>query len=99
MFGKDDVQGDSLCDAVLRIERSGPEEMHWSIVDLPGLVQNTQARKRQSEMANGTHSTQKGPMSTSTKGAIAESIVRKYLDNPRNIVLYVFSRPLVAFKD
>ncbi|KAL4955828.1 P-loop containing nucleoside triphosphate hydrolase protein [Aspergillus filifer] len=89
MFGKDDVQGDSLCDAVLRIERSGPDEMHWSIVDLPGLVQNTQSRKRQSGMTNGTHPTHKGVMSMSTKGAIAESIVRKYLDNPRNIVLLV----------
>ncbi|KAL4790885.1 hypothetical protein BDV19DRAFT_393618 [Aspergillus venezuelensis] len=63
--------------------------MHWSIVDLPGLVQNTQSRKMQSGMTNGTHPTHKGPMSMSTKGAIAESIVRKYLDNPRNIVLLI----------
>ncbi|KAL4939797.1 hypothetical protein BDV06DRAFT_198064 [Aspergillus oleicola] len=89
MFGKDDVHGDSLCDAVLRIERSGPEEMHWSIVDLPGLVQNTHSRNRQTGMSNGVHQAQKGMMSTSTKGAIAESIVRKYLDNPRNIVLLI----------
>ncbi|KAL4962706.1 putative dynamin family GTPase [Aspergillus stella-maris] len=89
MFGKDDVQGDSLCDAVLRIERSGPDEMHWSIVDLPGLVQNTQSRKRHPGMANGTHPTPNGPMSMTTKGAIAETIVRKYLDNPRNIVLLI----------
>ncbi|GFF60215.1 interferon-induced GTP-binding protein Mx [Aspergillus udagawae] len=27
----------SLSDATLRIERSGPDEMHWTIVDLPGL--------------------------------------------------------------
>lgn len=36
----DDQPGESigLSDATLRIERSGPNEKHWSIVDLPGLI-------------------------------------------------------------
>ncbi|KAL4928136.1 putative dynamin family GTPase [Aspergillus undulatus] len=54
MFGKDHAQADSLCDATLRIERSGPDEMHWSIVDLPGLVQNTQAKAKDNARTNGT---------------------------------------------
>ncbi|KUL91433.1 hypothetical protein ZTR_01521 [Talaromyces verruculosus] len=40
IFGDEGKADQTLSDAILRIERSGPDEMHWTIVDLPGLVQN-----------------------------------------------------------
>lgn len=78
MFGSEQPNGKAaappLCDSKLRIERSGPDEMHWSIVDLPGL-----SRK---EHVAGTNEDARA-----TKSAIAESIVRRHLSNERNIVL------------
>ncbi|KAL2812424.1 P-loop containing nucleoside triphosphate hydrolase protein [Aspergillus granulosus] len=64
--GKDKI----LCDATLRIERSGPDEMHWTIVDLPGLIRRSTG-------------------SQSSNSVIAEDIVRRRLQNERNIVLQV----------
>ncbi|KAL4886445.1 P-loop containing nucleoside triphosphate hydrolase protein [Aspergillus karnatakaensis] len=86
MFGKDHVKGDTLCDATLRIERSGPDEMHWSIIDLPGLIRNSHTANKAAHLANGT--TPNGTSPTS-KATIAESIVREYLQNERNIVLLI----------
>ncbi|RDW90545.1 putative dynamin family GTPase [Aspergillus mulundensis] len=83
IFEKDTVKSDRLSDAVLRIERSGPDEMHWSIVDLPGLVRNGA-----STMPNGSPTTGNG-VTSATDGAIAEALVRKYMQNERNIVLLV----------
>ncbi|KAL4910272.1 hypothetical protein BDW74DRAFT_186358 [Aspergillus multicolor] len=83
IFEKNAVKSDRLSDAVLRIERSGPDEMHWSIVDLPGLVRNGT-----STMTNGTSSARNG-VSPATDGAIAEAVVREYMQNERNIVLLV----------
>uniref|UniRef100_A0A093XEB0 Interferon-induced GTP-binding protein Mx1 n=1 Tax=Talaromyces marneffei PM1 TaxID=1077442 RepID=A0A093XEB0_TALMA len=37
IFGDEGKADQTLSDAILRIERSGPNEMHWTIVDLPGL--------------------------------------------------------------
>ncbi|GFG16095.1 interferon-induced GTP-binding protein Mx [Aspergillus udagawae] len=37
------LSDESLSDATLRIERSGPDEMHWTIVDLPGLKRKDRA--------------------------------------------------------
>jgi len=83
MFGEEELNGKAatppLCDATLRIERSGPDEMHWSIVDLPGLVKRGGSWK---EEIAGTDE-----VAPATKSAIAESIVRRHLSNERNIVL------------
>ncbi|KAL4912289.1 P-loop containing nucleoside triphosphate hydrolase protein [Aspergillus aurantiobrunneus] len=87
MFGKDQAKDDALCDATLRIERSGPDEIHWSIVDLPGLIRNSYKANQAGDLTNGV-SPQHG-MSVSTKATIAENIVRSYLDNKRNIVLLI----------
>ena len=38
-----------LSDSTLRIERSGPNEQHWSIIDLPGLIQGDKYVNFQSE--------------------------------------------------
>ncbi|GFF21979.1 interferon-induced GTP-binding protein Mx [Aspergillus udagawae] len=64
----------SLSDATLRIERSGPDEMHWTIVDLPGLKKKDRASE---EDANAQ-----------TNAAVAMELARSYLANERNIVLY-----------
>ncbi|KAL2824858.1 P-loop containing nucleoside triphosphate hydrolase protein [Aspergillus cavernicola] len=79
MFGKHQRGDKTLCDATLRIERSGPDELHWSIKDLPGLI-----RKGGSAQAvpNGD-----SPRLSNT--TIAEEIVRETLRNERNIVLVV----------
>ncbi|KAL4987610.1 P-loop containing nucleoside triphosphate hydrolase protein [Aspergillus falconensis] len=90
IFEKEMAKSDRLSDAVLRIERSGPDEMHWSIVDLPGLIRNGTSTKASPNgtLANGSSSTHKG-VPSATDGAIAEALVREYMQNERNIVLLV----------
>ncbi|GFF56717.1 interferon-induced GTP-binding protein Mx [Aspergillus udagawae] len=65
----------SLSDATLRIERSGPDEMHWTIVDLPGLKRNDRASGEEAH--------------AQTNAAVALELARSYLANERNIVLVV----------
>jgi hypothetical protein len=74
----------TLSDATLRIERSGPDEMHWTIVDLPGLLQNGEkpGDRKSSSAPNGRRASH--PRSNA---AIAEGLVRTYLSNERNIVM------------
>jgi hypothetical protein len=58
--------------------------MHWTIVDLPGLVQNrgkSSAPKR--IITNGGHSNH------TDNAKLAKDLVRSFLENERNIVLYV----------
>ncbi|KAL4759650.1 putative dynamin family GTPase [Aspergillus foveolatus] len=90
IFEKDMAKSDRLSDAVLRIERSGPDEMHWSIVDLPGLIRNGGLTKGPTNgtLTNGSSSTHNG-VPSDTDGAIAEAVVREYMQNERNIVLLV----------
>ncbi|GIJ81559.1 hypothetical protein Asppvi_000058 [Aspergillus pseudoviridinutans] len=64
----------SLSDATLRIERSGPDEMHWTIVDLPGLKRKGRASEEDAH--------------AQTDAAVALELARSYLANERNIVLY-----------
>ncbi|RAO65447.1 uncharacterized protein BHQ10_001459 [Talaromyces amestolkiae] len=74
----------TLSDAILRIERSGPNEMHWTIVDLPGLVQNRGKLSASKKIvANG------GESSHTNNAKIAKDLVRSFLENERNIVLWV----------
>lgn len=82
------MKSDRLSDAVLRIERSGPDEMHWSIVDLPGLIRNGGLTKGHTNgtLTNGSSSTH-NMVPSDTDGAIAEAVVREYMQNERNIVL------------
>ncbi|KAL6236461.1 hypothetical protein BDW75DRAFT_250117 [Aspergillus navahoensis] len=88
IFEEEMAKSDRLSDAVLRIERSGPDEMHWSIVDLPGLIRNGTSTKASTNgtLANGPSSTHQG-VPSATDGAIAEAVVREYMQNERNIVL------------
>ncbi|KAL4999594.1 P-loop containing nucleoside triphosphate hydrolase protein [Aspergillus recurvatus] len=92
IFEKDMAKSDRLSDAVLRIERSGPDEMHWTIVDLPGLIRNGTSTKvpvpPNGTLANGSSATHNG-VPSATDGAIAEALVREYMQNERNIVLLV----------
>lgn len=90
IFGEEGKTDQTLSDAILRIERSGPNEMHWTIVDLPGLVQNrgkSSASKR--IVTNGDHSNH------TDNAKIAKDLVRSFLENERNIVLYVATSPVV----
>ncbi|KAL3468557.1 P-loop containing nucleoside triphosphate hydrolase protein [Aspergillus heterothallicus] len=80
-----------LCDATLRIERSGPDEMHWTIVDLPGLIRS---KVRVNGAAVGDGGINGGPVTNGEAPAalnavVAEDIVRKKLQGERNIVLLV----------
>ncbi|EED24030.1 dynamin, putative [Talaromyces stipitatus ATCC 10500] len=85
IFGDDNGAGQTLSDAILRIERSGPNEMHWTIVDLPGLVQN----RGESSLASKRAMTN-GKSGIHTDNAkIAKDLVRSFLENERNIVLWV----------
>ncbi|KAL4814088.1 P-loop containing nucleoside triphosphate hydrolase protein [Aspergillus spinulosporus] len=90
IFEKDMAKSDRLSDAVLRIERSGPDEMHWSIVDLPGLIRNGGLTKGppNGTLANGSSSTHHA-VPSDTDGAISEALVREYMQNERNIILLV----------
>ncbi|KAJ6161601.1 hypothetical protein N7485_009831 [Penicillium canescens] len=78
----------SLSDATLRIERSGPDEMHWTIIDLPGLIRGDKKNPKEHGLngANGD-----GPEDTSMRmnAAVASDLARRYLSNNRNIVLVV----------
>jgi GTPase SAR1 family protein len=72
----------SLSDATLRIERSGPDEMHWTIVDLPGLIRKGQKSKKQNGVSEEEAHAQ-------PNAAVAWELARSYLANERNIVLVV----------
>ncbi|KAF7587219.1 hypothetical protein BBP40_007532 [Aspergillus hancockii] len=78
----------SLSDATLRIERSGPDEMHWTIVDLPGLIRKAQKSKKQNGI-NATDRPSEEEPQTQTNAAVATELARSYLANERNIVLVV----------
>ncbi|KAJ5114720.1 hypothetical protein NUU61_000479 [Penicillium alfredii] len=77
----------SLSDATLRIERSGPDEMHWTITDLPGLIRSD--KKKREHMPNGAigDGSEDAPMQMNA--AVASDLARAYLTNDRNIVLVV----------
>ncbi|EFR05474.1 hypothetical protein MGYG_08487 [Nannizzia gypsea CBS 118893] len=71
-----------LSDATLYIERSGPDEMHWTIIDLPGLIEN------RGQGQDGSTAADKR-LRPRTNATIAEGLVRTYLSNERNIVIVV----------
>ncbi|KAJ6016224.1 hypothetical protein N7540_010815 [Penicillium herquei] len=77
----------SLSDATLRIERSGPDEMHWTIVDLPGLIRGD--KKKKQPVVKGTKGEVLDDKSMQMNAAVASELARGYLANERNIVLVV----------
>ncbi|EED18923.1 dynamin family GTPase, putative [Talaromyces stipitatus ATCC 10500] len=85
IFGDDNGAGQTLSDAILRIERSGPHEMHWTIIDLPGLVQN----RGESSLASKKTVTNAKQGNHTDNAKIAKDLVRSFLENERNIVLWV----------
>ncbi|KAL3493149.1 P-loop containing nucleoside triphosphate hydrolase protein [Aspergillus germanicus] len=85
--GKTEKKTKTLCDATLRIERSGPDEMHWTIVDLPGLIRSGGGGSA-SASGNGGPVTN-GDAPSAINALVAEEIVRRRLRNERSIVLLV----------
>ncbi|KAJ1711523.1 dynamin family GTPase [Aspergillus flavus] len=78
----------TLSDATLRIERSGPDEMHWTIVDLPGLIRGKKSGKGVdvlNDAGNGVNE----ESHVRNNAAVAEELARTYLNNERNIILVV----------
>ncbi|MCJ1384495.1 hypothetical protein MMC17_007612 [Xylographa soralifera] len=98
-IGKDSRWDTGLSDATLRIERSGPNEMHWSIVDLPGLIQGKKYINMLQENGSSYGTLDSGPQklpsrspspeSSTSDITVAEDLVRTYLKNERSIVLAV----------
>ncbi|KAE8391222.1 P-loop containing nucleoside triphosphate hydrolase protein [Aspergillus alliaceus] len=78
----------TLSDATLRIERSGPDEMHWTIVDLPGLIRGGKSGKGEKASENSSNTLNAEPPGQNN-AAVAEQLARTYLDNERNIILVV----------
>jgi hypothetical protein len=57
--------------------------MHWTIVDLPGLVQN----RGKSSSASKRIVNNDGHNNHTNNAKIAKDLVRSFLENERNIVL------------
>jgi hypothetical protein len=86
--GKTEKKTKTLCDATLRIERSGPDEMHWTIVDLPGLIRSGRGGSTTSASASGNGGpVTNGDAPSAMNALVAEDIVRRRLRNERSIVL------------
>ncbi|KAJ5621555.1 hypothetical protein N7528_006338 [Penicillium herquei] len=77
----------SLSDATLRIERSGPDKMHWTIIDLPGLIRGD--KKKKEPVVKGKKVDALDDKSMQMNAAVASELARGYLANERNIVLVV----------
>ncbi|MCJ1391381.1 hypothetical protein MMC18_004245 [Xylographa bjoerkii] len=98
-IGKDSRLDTGLSDATLRIETSGPNEKHWSIVDLPGLIQGKKyINMRQDDRSSygkrdaspeNLPSGSPSPESSTSDITVAEDLVRTYLKNERSIILAV----------
>jgi hypothetical protein len=70
--------------STLRIIRSGPNETNFTIVDIPGLVRGFCPfqycfSRPNIKIGNESH----------TEHRTAKSLVEKYLNNPRSIIVYV----------
>lgn len=68
--GEQSTTGARFADDVLRIELSGPNHSHFSVVDVPGLFQAATVYQ------------------TEEDGKMVEALVRRYIDDPRTIILY-----------
>ncbi|KAJ5707565.1 hypothetical protein N7488_007366 [Penicillium malachiteum] len=77
----------SLSDATLRIERSGPDEMHGTIIDLPGLIRGD--KKKKEPVVKDKKVDALDDKSMQMNAAVASELARGYLANERNIVLVV----------
>lgn len=80
----------TLSDATLRIERSGPDEMHWTIVDLPGLIRKDTHKRKPTAKEQGLNRINgQSEDETGMNAAVAWELARSYLANDRNIILQV----------
>jgi hypothetical protein len=71
--------------STLRIIRSGPNETNFTIVDIPGLVRGFRPLQYFSSSSNTCTGNDTPEYRT------AKSLVEKYLNNPRSIIVYVNS--------
>lgn len=73
-LGDKDSKGDrgTFSEDVLRLEICGPEQEHFSVVDVPGIFRKT---------TEG--------MTTKADKEMVKAMVRRYMDNPRSIMLTV----------
>jgi hypothetical protein len=85
--GNTEKKTKTLCDATLRIERSGPDEMHWTIVDLPGLIRSGRGGSASASGSGNGGPVTNGEAPSATNALVAEDIVRRRLRNERSIVL------------
>jgi hypothetical protein len=67
-----DPTPETFSDDVLSIEKSGPEQEHFSVVDVPGIFRKTTAG-----------------VTTKADQVKVEAMVRRYMENPRSIILAV----------
>ncbi|MCJ1320535.1 hypothetical protein MMC15_005875 [Xylographa vitiligo] len=98
-IGKDSRLDTGLSDATLRIETSGPNEMHWSIVDLPGLIQGKKYINMRQDGGSSYGKLDSGSQNLPSRSpspepptsdiTVAEDLVRTYLKNERSIILAV----------
>ncbi|OOF98716.1 hypothetical protein ASPCADRAFT_204471 [Aspergillus carbonarius ITEM 5010] len=90
IFGDHHDRKMTLSDATLRIERSGPDEMHWTIVDLPGLIRKDTHKKKSAVKEQGSLGINgQSEDETGMNAAVAWELARSYLANDRNIILIV----------
>lgn len=73
-LGDQDTKGDrgTFSEDVLRLEICGPDQEHFSIVDVPGIFR---------KLTPG--------VTTEADKKMVEAMVRRYMDNPRSIMLTV----------
>jgi hypothetical protein len=73
-LGDKDRKGDrgTFSEDVLRLEICGPDQEHFSVVDVPGIFRKT---------TEG--------ITTNTDKEMVKAMVRRYMDNPRSIMLTV----------
>ena len=77
--GKDTTghQG-TFSEDVLKLEVCGPEQEHFSVVDVPGIFRKT---------TEG--------VTTPADRDMVRSMVQRYMDNPRSVMLTVVQRTLI----
>lgn len=61
--------------------------MHWTIVDLPGLIRKGHKSKKQVQ-SDATDCGGEGEPHVQPNAAVAWELARSYLTNERNIILY-----------
>jgi len=83
------VDEESFSHNILKIELSGPENEHFSVVDLPGLFRSILSSQSVmiSDLLNLLEPT--AGQTTKQDMNVVRQMVKKYLSNPRSIILLV----------